>query len=149
MFTRREIKLRQYCRDDMESIENYEQAKQDGFVGWHIHHRLELTLDGEPVLTSSDLKRFGMYYHRPYYELIFLRTSEHRLLHKHHTAESCAKISARHVGMRGKHHSDESKAKMSEATKLMMKDESVRAHRGDFCRGKHWNLINGRRVYYV
>lgn len=41
------IRLRTYCRDNITKIENYELAKADNFKGWEIHHRLELTLDGE------------------------------------------------------------------------------------------------------
>ena len=71
-----------YCRaGELERIENYELAKADNFKGWDIHHRLELTLDGEFALTREQLKMHNMYYNRPYYELIFLTKAEHRRLH--------------------------------------------------------------------
>lgn len=140
---------RMYCRDDLSLVENYDKAKPDGFKGWHMHHRLELTLDGQPALTGDDLKRMGMYYNRPYFELIFLTVKEHRKLHSHHTDNTRAKISARNVGMRGKRHTAESRELMSRATILMMSDEKTRMHCGDYARGKHWHVVNGRRVYYV
>lgn len=62
-------------------IENYYQAIIDNKERWHCHHRLELTLDGEFAHTPEELIRFGMYYDRPYYELIYLRNSEHIALH--------------------------------------------------------------------
>lgn len=74
---------RKYCREGEESkIENYELAKADNFKGWCIHHRLELTLDGEYAHSKEELKRMDMYYNRPYFELIYLTKSEHMKLHK-------------------------------------------------------------------
>ncbi len=66
-------------------IENYELAKADNFTGWLIHHRLELTINGEFVHTLNELKRLNMYYNRPPYELIWMRRNEHSSMHK--TAE--------------------------------------------------------------
>lgn len=54
-----------FC-DTPEKIENYQEAINDTTEVWDLHHRLELTLDGEPALRRDDLKRMGMYYHRPY-----------------------------------------------------------------------------------
>lgn len=72
-----------YCRPgEFELIENYELAKADNFKGWDIHHRLELTLDGEYAHSIEELKRMNMYYNRPYFELIFLTRKEHNKLHK-------------------------------------------------------------------
>ncbi len=73
--------VKSYCRDDISKIENYELAKADNFVGWECHHRLELTLDGEHAHSREDLKRMNMYYNRPYFELIYLRRTEHCKLH--------------------------------------------------------------------
>ena len=104
-----------YCRaGELERIENYELAKADNFKGWDIHHRLELTLDGEFALTHEQLKMHDMYYNRPYYELIFLTKAEHRRLHK-----------------QGTHISEETRRKLSEANK-----------------GKHWKIVDGKRVWY-
>lgn len=78
------LKMRErYCRiGEFERIENYELAKADNFKGWDIHHRLELTVNGEYAHSIEELKRMDMYYNRPYFELIFLRHNEHMKLHK-------------------------------------------------------------------
>ena len=72
-----------YRTQERRLIENYELAKADNFEGWDLHHRLELTLDGEYALSASDLIRMNMYYDRPYFELIYLRHREHAKLHGH------------------------------------------------------------------
>ena len=73
--------VKSYCRDDISKIENYELAKADNFVGWECHHRNELTVNGEFAHTAAELKQMNMYYNRPYFELIFLRRTEHCKLH--------------------------------------------------------------------
>lgn len=70
-----------YCRDGLEKIENYEQAISDKENKWAIHHRLEFTINGEFAHTKKELKRLGMYYHRPYFELIFMKSEDHKRLH--------------------------------------------------------------------
>jgi hypothetical protein len=85
---------KEFCKDDITKIENYEKAISDPTQTWHCHHRLELTLDGEYAHSIEDLKRLDMYYNRPYFELIFLQGPEHRHLHgKTRSAETIAKIS--------------------------------------------------------
>ena len=120
-----------YCRDELSKIENYEEAISDKNHTWHLHHRLELTLDGEFALSKEQLKMHDMYYNRPYYELIFLTPSEHRRLHmkgknhplfgKHIPYETREKMSEAQKGDKnhffGKHHSEESRKKMSAAKK--------------------------------
>ena len=108
--------LRRYCKDDLSRVDNYDLAKKDNFVGWQIHHRLEFTLDGERARTSDELIRMGMYYGRPYFELIFLRTQDHRRLHNADPVRK-ANISKHGVGMSGKRHSAETKLKMRESRK--------------------------------
>lgn len=73
--------VKSFCKDDISKIENYELAKADNFEGWVCHHRLELTIDNEHAHSREDLKRMNMYYNRPYFELIFLKLSEHSKLH--------------------------------------------------------------------
>lgn len=72
--------VKKFCKDDISKIENYELAIQDKSM-WHCHHRLELTLNNEKAHSKEDLKRLGMYFNRPYFELIFLPSAEHRALH--------------------------------------------------------------------
>ena len=144
-----ESKAHAYCRDDISKIENYEKAVNDSTQTCVIHHRLELTLDGEFALTREQLKMHDMYYNRPYYELIFLTNSEHVSMHskgKHSSAETREKMSNVHKGhivsaetrkkisaankgkphptgdnhpFYGKHHSNETKLKISESKKGM------------------------------
>lgn len=74
--------LKGKCKDDISKIENYEQAINDKENVWDCHHRLELTLEGEYAHSKEDLIRMDMYYNRPYFELIFMKQSEHLALHK-------------------------------------------------------------------
>lgn len=83
-------KLRKYC-NDFHKIENYESAQRDNFKGWVLHHRLEISLDGQEVHTPATLERLNMYWHRPYFELIFMKRGDHIILHnksKGHLTES-------------------------------------------------------------
>ena len=119
-----ERQAHKFCRDEISKIENYEKAITDTTQTWHLHHRLELTLEGEFAHTRDDLIRLGMYYRRPYFELIFLTHSEHRRLHmkgKARSEESRKKQSDANKGENnpfyGQHHSNESRKKMSEAQK--------------------------------
>ena len=72
---------KQYCKDDISLIENYDKAIADNTQKWHLHHRLELTMDNDYALSKQDLIRYGMYYKRPYFELIFMTEAEHKSLH--------------------------------------------------------------------
>ena len=141
-----EIQAHKFCRDDISKIENYDKAIADTSKAWVIHHRLELTLDGEFALTPEQLKMHDMYYNRPYYELIFLTRAEHIRIHNHGqssetrkkrvnslighivTEDTCRKLSEsakKRVGdkngMYGKHLSAESKRMISEANKGRLK----------------------------
>lgn len=73
--------VKRYCREDIQNIENYSEAVSDMVNMWECHHRLELTLDGEPACCRADLIRYGMYYNRPAFELIFVKPDEHLLMH--------------------------------------------------------------------
>ena len=115
-----ERRVRKYCRDDISKIENYDKAIADTNTTWHLHHRLELTLDGEPALTTEQLKMHDMYYNRPYYELIFLTPTEHSRLHvkgKHPSDETRRKLSKAQKGKKRGPMSNETRRKISEAQK--------------------------------
>lgn len=101
------------CKDDIRKIENYDLAIADKKHKWICHHRLELTLDGEFAHTPEELDRMGMYYHRPYFELIFLTPSEHLELHRNTTKWKQKMSELR----KGKKLSEEAKIKMSELRK--------------------------------
>lgn len=121
--------IKRVCKDDPSLIENYDKAINDDTQMWVLHHRLELTLDGEYAHSKEELIRLDMYYHRPYYELIFLTKSDHQILHAHDkyrktlsrsqlghivSNETCKKISSAQIG---KKLSDEHKEKLSKAHK--------------------------------
>lgn len=89
-------------KGDLTKIENYDKAVADKTQTWICHHRLELTLDGEFAHTQEDLIRMGMYYNRPYFELIFVTRAEHNKLHRHN---------------KGKSPSEETRKKLSESRK--------------------------------
>lgn len=128
-------KTKLFCRDDLRKIENYEAAMNDNTQTWHCHHRLELTLDGEFALSMDDLKRMGMYYHRPYYELIFLTKSEHRRLHGlNQSKKTRDSISNSLKGE--KHHFYGKKLSKEHIKKLK-----------DSHKGLSWKLVDGKRVW--
>ena len=144
-----------YC-DNTENIENYEKAKADNFKGWQCHHRLEThNSDGEQRfvdVTGDELKALDMYWHRPANELIFLTRKEHRQLHmkgkpslnkgKRPSEETRKKMSEAQKGRKKPHkgipRSEETRRKMSEAQKGKHK----------LFKGKHWKLVDGKRVWY-
>jgi len=123
-----------YCRDDVSKIENYEAAVSDQERTWQVHHRLELTLDGEFAHTYRDLIRMDMYFNRPYFELILLPLSEHARLHgktyigerainynrefseshRQKISEYAKKRTGDKNPMFGRKHTEESRKKMSE-----------------------------------
>lgn len=71
---------KKYCKDPIEKIPGYAEAMNSSEV-YVIHHVLELTMDGDRANTVEDLIRMGMYYDRPYFELVFLPTREHSRIH--------------------------------------------------------------------
>lgn len=108
-----ERQAHKFCKDDISKIENYEEAVNDTTQTWHLHHRLELTLDGEFALTAAQLKMHDMYYNRPYYELIFLTRSEH--IRMHNLAQSSETREKRVNSLMGHSVSEESRRKISES----------------------------------
>lgn len=115
--------LRMFCKDFTE-IENYDKAVADTTQKWECHHRLEFTINGEVAHTKDELKRLGMYYHRPYFELIFLPAKEHRFLHlsTRDRKDINKKISA---SLKGKSLTEERRKKISEAVKANWESKKV------------------------
>ena len=129
-----EKSIRQFCSEDPSLIENYNEAVSSP-EKWVCHHRGEILPCGR--YTPADLKKFGLYYHRPASELVFLTRNEHTRIHKlgnknclgkHRTEATKEKLRQAHLGKRlsdaakeklrqlnlGKRLSDETKAKMSQ-----------------------------------
>ena len=146
-----------YCSEQLELIENYQQALAENFKGWCIHHRLEIKPDGTRV-SRQELKDNGLYFHRPASELVFMRNGEHRSLHnigntymkgRHHSAEMRKKMSEARSDENnpffGKHHSAETCKKIAEANKgknnpMFGKrlSEETRKKLYEAHKGKHW-----------
>lgn len=72
--------LARYCEGDMADIENFAEALIDTAETWNCHHRAEILPCGRFSIT--DLKKFGLYWHRPANELVLLRKADHIRLHK-------------------------------------------------------------------
>lgn len=108
-------RVKQFCKDDYTKIKNYDKAIADTKHTWHCHHILELTLDNEYAHSREELKRLNMYYKRPYFELIFLTSSEHRKLHSSNASEYSRKKISEFCSKNwtGRKHSKETKEKMS------------------------------------
>ena len=122
MITKRQLKnLKLYCYDDISDIENYEQAMNDETQVWDCHHRAEILPCGN--LSRDTLKKFGLYYHRPASELIFLTKSEHMRLHakgKHPSEESRMKMSKSRLGNKntlGRKLTEEHRRKISDSNR--------------------------------
>lgn len=117
--------IKDYCNEDISLIENYDLALSDKDNIWQCHHRLETHDENgnlrETQLTIADLKSANLYLKRPASELIFLTQTEHKSLHSSN-----------------RRYSEETKRKMSAAKK----------GKPTWTKGKHWKLINGKRIYY-
>ncbi len=154
-------KFERYC-DDIENVENYEKAKADDFKGWACHHRLELVATGGVCdVCRQGLIDWNVYWHRPADELIFLTTKEHTLLHKpnkgnHHSEETKKKISGALKGKKLGPCSEETRKRLSEVNKGKRLSEETRNKMSEvwkgkpklYLRGKHWKIVDGKRVWY-
>lgn len=154
---------RYFCKGDITKIENYDKAIADTTQTWECHHRLEThTPDGErraEDLDVEDLMTLDLYFDRPPEELIFLTKADHRRLHWEgrkrnlgpQTEEHRRRLSEAH---KGKKQSEETKRKISEARKGKKrkpfseehKKHLSEAHKGKL-KGRHWKLIDGKRVF--
>lgn len=168
-----ETKVKRFCKDDITKIENYDKAINDKHKIWHCHHRLELTLDNDFANTIEDLERMDMYWHRPYFELIFLEPAEHLRLHNKGVKNNMYNkgykllgdkngrygkgyiVEGERNGMYGKHHSEEARLKMSIARKGKNKGKKLSEEakrkiseaKKEYWRKKHEsNLLNDNLV---
>lgn len=163
-----ERQAHKFCKDDISKIENYDKAIADTTQTWVIHHRLELTLDGEFALSREQLKMHDMYYSRPYYELIFLTRTEHTKLHSSSrtlTTDTKIKISKSLTGRslseehrrkltgripwnKGKTdiYSDETRMKMGEAKKGRTLSKEHRRKMSEAHKGKHHTEESRRKI---
>ena len=115
-------RMKMYCKDDLSKIENYHEAVNDKENIWHLHHRLELTINGEFAHFKEDLIRLNMYYHRPAFELIFLREDEHHKLHGQFHKMTNDGIQAIKDKNTGRKRTEEQKKLISDRTREAMKN---------------------------
>jgi len=94
-----------FAPGELDKIENYGSASQDKFVGWHLHHRLEINPDGSVGKSRNSLIDENLYYYRPASELVFLQSSIHRQLH----------INAANISRTNRTTSSETKERQSQA----------------------------------
>lgn len=135
-----------YREGERHLIENYDLAQADGFKGWVIHHRLELTMDNEFAHSKEDLMRMDMYFHRPYYELIYLKTAEHQSLHMKVSDDPRRKNMKKSARNR-KHlpHTTATKMKIGAAHKGAKQPWA--AANGKSWKGYTWKLVDGKRIW--
>ena len=170
MINLKNVKL--YCKEnEIENIENYEEAVKSSEM-YACHHRYEThTIDGKLIayenrLSRDDLKSINMYFNCPAKKLIFLSVNDHMALHqlgnstwrgKKRSEETLHKMSIaqksrirtetekQHLrtAMLGKKHSEETKQKMSASHKKFY------AENASPCKGKHWKTSpDGKRIWY-
>lgn len=87
MLSRDTNKLRLYCRDCIESVENYDKAVADKENLWVCHHKDEIRILPSgmvAVRTSDDLMEMGRYWRCPANELIFMLAKDHMAMHAHY-----------------------------------------------------------------
>lgn len=117
-----ENNAKKFCSEDISLIENYDKAINDNSQVWHCHHKLEI--QGKFINSLELLKKCGLYYNVPAWQLIFLTVSEHRSLHgNNRSAKTCQKISD---ARKGKHLSAKHRQKLSERVKAVMQRQEVR-----------------------
>lgn len=155
----RENLVKEYCREDISLIQNYQKAIEDDTQTWHCHHRLEVCDENgkERSLQKSrdELIAENLYYNRPASELIFLTKSEHRSLHMKHMSiygYNHKKVTG-HGTMKGKHLTEEAKKKLSEAhkgkapwNKGIPMSEETRKKLSEAHKGKHLSEEHKRKI---
>ena len=120
-----EKNAREYCKDDIKLIENYDIAVNSPDK-WECHHRRET------IYSRDGLKAIGEYWKRPATELIFMPYDEHRKFH--HCNKIVSKSTREKIGKSklgnkyglDHHKSDDAKERISAAAKLRLSDPANR-----------------------
>lgn len=107
-------KIREFCCEPLENIENYHEAMAAP-EKWCCHHRWGISPVG--VFSKEYLISIGLYYNRPACELVFMRESEHQSMHnKHRRGDTREKLAeAARKFFTGRKHSEETRRKISES----------------------------------
>lgn len=115
-------KVKTYCSEDINLIENYKQAINDKEKTWDCHHRLET----DENKSKQQLIDEGRYYNRPACELIFLTQHEHLSMHntgKKLSEEAIKKLKEVNTGRKV---SEETRQKMSNSAKCRKASEETK-----------------------
>lgn len=92
------LKNKEYCA---EQAKNYYDSNKGKIIGRRLNNyhsvryrkgERHLIENYELACTTETLKRLDMYYNRPYFELIYMRTNEHTTLHNKARWKAGAKI---------------------------------------------------------
>ena len=118
-----EKQAKQYCRDDISRIENYDLAMADETQTWCCHHRNGLEH------SHAELIAMDLYYGRPAEELLFLTESEHFSLHNSVERHPMYGKTGENSPNYGKHHSEETKMKISASMKGKKRGPFSEEHR--------------------
>lgn len=101
-----------YCCEDLSKIENYDKAIADETQTWQCHHKAEILPCGNysvPILI-----KYGLYFHRPANELIFLTFANHNRIHNSQGGRG-KKMGLSNKGRKtwlGRHHTEDTKKKI-------------------------------------
>lgn len=131
---RRDRRLKRYCSEPIENIENYQEAVNDSEHLWHCHHRAEILPCGR--YTVAQLKKHGLYWDRPASELLFLRHDAHTSLHhtgnKYRFGRKMSDETRRKMSesRKGRHFSEETKCRIAESQPMKKKVEMTRLSDG-------------------
>ena len=60
-----EYHLPYFAPGELCKVENYGEALKARFIGWHLHHRLEINPDGSAGKSRGELIAEDLYYQRP------------------------------------------------------------------------------------
>lgn len=130
-----------FCKEDICNIENYYDAISDNNELWVCHHRDEVRILPSGMIarrSREELKESGRYYNCPANELIFMKRTDHARLHG--TGRTHSELTRKKLSINA--YKQWSNQRNTETGKMVINNLKC-THKG-----KHWKVINGRRVYY-
>ena len=134
-------KVKSFCCDDITKIENYDLAISDSTQVWQCHHRLEFMPFSNKQVGIEYLKQQNLYYNQPASAFIFLTEADHKSLH----------FTGNSRNLKGRTLKETTKQKISSSLKGIKKDPFSNEHKkrlSDSHKGKHWKLVDGKRIWY-
>lgn len=135
------LTVSKFCCEDLSKIENYEKAINDTTQTWQCHHRLEFMPFSGKQVSIKYLKQQNLYYNQPASAFIFMTEADHKSLHFRNNPRNLV----------GRKMPTEIKNKISKSLKGTKKPPITDEHRKNLSeshKGKHWKLVDGKRVWY-